>query len=49
MMVNYEIIILWRLEIMPIDIGAILIITGAVLLLPIMYGVRYLVVEKQSV
>jgi hypothetical protein len=38
-----------EVEIMPIDIGAILIIAAAVLLLPIMYGIRYLVVEKQSV
>ena len=44
MMVNYEIKIFGGCN---MDIGAILIIALAVLMLPFMYLIRYLVVEKQ--
>lgn len=30
------------------DIGAIIVITAAVLMLPLMYLVRYLVIEKKT-
>lgn len=33
---------------MPVDIGSIIIITGAILLLPIMYGARYLFIENKT-
>lgn len=33
---------------MPVDMGAIIIISVAVLTLPIMYGVRYVVIEKKK-
>lgn len=33
---------------MPADIGAIIIIAGAVLTLPVMYGIRSVVIEKKK-
>jgi|GEM_PF-6027564 len=33
---------------MPVDIGAIIIIAGAVLTLPVVYGIRYVVIEKKK-
>jgi hypothetical protein len=33
---------------MPADIGAIIIIAVAILTLPVMYGIRYVVIEKNK-
>lgn len=46
MMVNYEIKFFYGG--ITMDIGAILIIVGALLTLPLMYIVRYLVIEKKT-
>lgn len=45
MMVNYE-INFYGGNLM--DIGAVLVVTGAILTLPVMYLIRYLVIEKKT-
>ena len=45
MMVNYETNLYGRYL---MDIGAIIIVGGAILTLPVMYAIRYIFIEKKQ-